>query len=174
MLIFLSGIHGVGKTYVGTRVAKQLRFEYATASELIRNELKEQSWTENKCVSSIDKNQEALISSVKRIRSQGEDLILDGHFVLRNKAGQVVPLGQDIFECLNLDQVILIEADSTIVEQRLKERGTPFSIEIIKELAENELITAQEICNKLAINFTRLYSPTEEQVINTVTAKNRF
>lgn len=165
MLIFLSGVHGVGKTYLGTQVSEKLGFKYATASELIRNELKEQSWTENKCVSSIDRNQEALVRAVNRIRREGVSLILDGHFVLRNKAGEVEQIDSSVFERLSLNQVVLIEAAASVVKTRLEERGTPFEIELIEELMNKELATAKVICDELGVKLTQLWSPSVEELM---------
>ena len=47
MVIFLAGVHGVGKTFLGKPVAESLGFKHATASDLIREELGGQSWQDS-------------------------------------------------------------------------------------------------------------------------------
>ena len=64
MIVFVGGIHGVGKTYLGEPVAKTLGVRHATASQLIREERGLQSWGSDKRVSDINDNQRALVSAM--------------------------------------------------------------------------------------------------------------
>jgi len=167
MVIFLAGVHGVGKTYMGKPAAETLGFKYATASSLIREVLDgKTTWQANKHTSNIDTNQEALITAVNRI-TQGSDtsLVLDGHFVIRNELGDLVSIPTEVFKRLGLSSVILIESPSSVVAARLEERGAPQSIEKISALAEAESNRAEQVCREIGIELTRLMSPSNEQLL---------
>lgn len=166
MVIFLAGVHGVGKTFLGKPVAEALGFQYATASSLIRAELNnEQSWTENKRTKNVDDNQEALVASVSRIIKVNKSvLILDGHFVLRNEHGDLVSLSSDLFKRLGVTSVILLEAPASIVAERLAARGVQSSPKEVKELAKAERKNAEHICNEIMVPLVKLRSPSSEQL----------
>ncbi|AFT71379.1 Putative adenylate kinase [Alloalcanivorax dieselolei B5] len=168
MVIFLAGTHGVGKTFLGKPAAESTGCRYATASSLIRDELGGmQNWEDNKRTKNVNGNQEALVAAVFRIVENDDvTLVLDGHFVLRNESGGVVSLPSDIYRRLGLSSVILIESPAPVVASRLKERGTPQSIEDISELAEAELRRAECVCKEIGIPLTKLVSPSKEQLLS--------
>lgn len=163
MVIFLAGAHGVGKTFLGKPVAESLGIKHVTASALIREELGGQNWKENKHTSDVDKNQEALIAAVSRL-SKDAPLMLDGHFVLRNSEGVIVPIPVEIFNRLAIKSVIVMESPSDIVALRLEKRGAAQSLEKIAEIAAEELKHAQYVSEELHVPFLRLLSSTEEQL----------
>ncbi len=167
MVIFLAGVHGVGKTFMGKPAAETLGLRYATASSLIREALNgKTTWQESKHTSNIDANQEALITAVNSIiESSDVVLVLDGHFVLRNESGGLVSIPTDVFRRLGLSAVILLESPSTVIAARLEERGAPQSIEKISEMANAELGRAEQVCREIGIELTRLVSPSSEQLL---------
>ena len=170
MVIFLAGVHGVGKTFLGKPASSVLGLQYATASSLIKAGLNdEENWLEDKRTSDVDKNQEILISSVfKLIRDSNNPLILDGHFVLRNQQGHLVELPSSVFQRLGVSSVILIEAPASVIAERLVARGAPQSLSNIEELANAERENAERTCNELNIPLFKLLSPSQEQLINTI------
>lgn len=106
-IIFLAGVHGVGKSYLGEPAAKALGIAYRTASKLIREEKGAATWAIDKKTADIDSNQTALIQAVSKLRAAGA-LLLDGHFVLRDAQGTITPLTARVFSQLNLKGVILL------------------------------------------------------------------
>lgn len=167
MVVFLAGVHGVGKTFLGKPAAESLGFQYATASSLIRSELDDkQNWTENKRTKNVDNNQEALVASVSRIiKANKSVLILDGHFVLRSEHGDLVSLSPDLFKRLGVTSVILLEAPASIVAERLAARGAPSSLGEIEELADAERKNAQNVCDEIKAPLIKLSTPSSEQLL---------
>lgn len=161
MVIFLAGAHGVGKSFLGKPVTDSLGIAYAAASTLIREELGSANWDNDKRVNNVDVNQEALISAVSRIADVSSRLVLDGHFVLRNKEGNLVALPVDVFRRLRIKGVILLEAPANVVVSRLAVRGAPQSLTEVEEIASAELQHSEWICSELQIPLIRLLSPTE-------------
>jgi len=161
-VIFLAGVHGVGKGYLGSRVATSLGLLHLTASQLIREEKGRATWTKEKLVTEVEYNQLALIHAVNRRIDLVESLLLDGHFVLRNSTGHIVQLSVDVFAKLHLAGVIVLSEDSEVIAKRLADRdGVSVSLESIAELIHAEISHAVAVCNMLRIPLLTIERPTE-------------
>jgi len=175
MIVFVGGIHGVGKTYLGAPVAKQLGMRHATASQLIREERGLQSWGTDKRVEGIDENQAALISATNRLRSSGEKLLLDGHFVLRGTKGEFNEIDPQVFRDLRIGAVLLLHANVDVVFERLQVRGdTSWTESELQTLAEREEGHARRVSAALEIEFRHLIDANHielEQTIRTILDK---
>jgi adenylate kinase len=168
-VIFLAGVHGVGKGYLGSPVAKLLGLEHFTASQLIREEKGKATWGANKIVTEVDDNQLALVRAVKRKRDSEESILLDGHFVLRNTSGKFVRLNEDVFAGLELTGVILLTEKTEVIFDRLLNRDAiTTSLAAISELAKCEYDHAHEICSNLKIPLCVLSSATIETLTEAV------
>jgi adenylate kinase len=164
MIIFVAGIHGVGKTFLGAPVAQQLGIRHATASQLIRKERGLQSWGADKRVSGLDENQAALVSATKRLHSSGQNLLLDGHFVLRGTNGAFNEIDPQVFRDLQIGAVLLLEADTDVVIDRLRVRGdTSWSPMELRTLAAREEAHARHVSSALGIAIRNLLAPGERQ-----------
>lgn len=170
MVIFLAGVHGAGKTFLGKPASSVLGLQYATASSLIKAGLNnEENWLADKRTSDIDKNQEILISSVSKLISDSNNpLILDGHFVLKNEQGNLVALPSSVFQRLGVNSVILMEAPASVIAERLTARKAPQSLDDIEELASAERKNAENMCKYLNIPLFNLHLPSQEQLISTI------
>jgi len=160
-VIFLAGVHGVGKGFLGTPVASALGISHLTASQLIREEKGQATWGTDKKTSDLDDNQLALVRAVGQRRLSHPNILLDGHFVLRNAQGILTPLATSVFKELHLTGVILLtEAESVIASRlALRDKGTP-NVQAISELAEAELNRAQAVCTELKLPLVKIHSPT--------------
>ncbi|MGP6443889.1 ATP-binding protein [Rahnella aceris] len=149
MLIFIAGVHGVGKSYLCTLYCKQHEHTlHKSASQLIR-EFGNINFDSNKLTSNIDENQLVLIEAIKKIKISGQNLLLDGHFALVDKNGEVNQIDSEVFKKLELDGIILLEEPSEIIKERINARDK-------KEIEYNleELITQEkENANKVSLNY---------------------
>jgi adenylate kinase len=161
-VIFLAGVHGVGKGFLGAPVARSMGLAHLTASQLIREEKGQATWGLDKKTSDLDDNQLALIRAVAQRRWTHPNILLDGHFVLRNAQGVLTPLATSVFKELHLTGVILLtEAESVIASRlALRDKGTP-DIQAISELAAAELAHAHGVCKELALPLALIHAPTE-------------
>lgn len=158
-VIFLTGVHGVGKGYLGAPVAKSLGIDHFTASQLIREERGRATWGADKRVGEVDDNQSALIRAVRHRRAAGQDILLDGHFVLRGTSGELVRLGNDVFGDLQLSGVVLLTEDAQTIADRLIGRdGIATNPESIAELAAEVYAHVHEVCCELKVPLTVLHS----------------
>ena len=159
-IIFLAGVHGVGKGYLGSLVADELKILHRTASQLIREEKGRDTWDKEKLVVDVEENQLALILAINRLCETNETVLLDGHFVLRDKDGKFVRIAQDVFAELNLAQVIVLSEDSHLIAERIKLRdGLAVTAASVAALAVEEESHAHDICRALGIKLTLLKSP---------------
>lgn len=164
MNIFVAGIHGVGKTYLASRLPVGSALLHTSASKLIKEELALPDWNADKLVTDIDKNQVALAKAVARYNANGIALLLDGHFVLLDQAGEFVLLGVEVFQTLNLSAVILIEADPTVVESRVRDRDAlRRDIDWISAFMRKERLQAEAVCNSLGVPLRVLNSPNDTE-----------
>ena len=169
-VIFLAGVHGVGKGFLGTPVANSMGITHLTASQLIREEKGQATWGSDKNTSDLDDNQLALIRAVGQRRLTPPSILLDGHFVLRNAQGVLTPLATTVFKELHLTGVILLTEGAKIIASRLamRDTGTP-DVQAISELAEAELAHAQVVCNELELPLAVIHAPTLASLTDAVT-----
>jgi adenylate kinase len=161
-VIFLAGVHGVGKGFLGTPVANSMGIAHLTASQLIREEKGQATWGIDKKTSDLDNNQLALIRAVGQRRLTHPNILLDGHFVLRNAQGVLTPLATAVFKELRLTGVILLTEESNIIVRRLAMRDKDMpDIQVVSELAEAESAHARAVCNELGLPLAVIHAPTE-------------
>ena len=86
-MIFVTGIHGVGKTTFCYKLAKEKKCMAYSASELISRKI-HKIYTEKK-VDSIDQNQKYLINAVNSIYEKEKEFILVGHLCLLDENGNI-------------------------------------------------------------------------------------
>jgi adenylate kinase len=157
MNIFLAGIHGVGKTFLASQLPSDLGLMHTSASKLIREELDQPNWSVDKRVGDVDANQIALAQAVRRHNDNGERLLLDGHFVLLDSAGNFVQLEVNVFRSLNLQAAVLLEAPSDIVAERIQLRdGHKVAVADVERFADAERIHAKTVCSSLGIDLVVL------------------
>jgi adenylate kinase len=160
-VIFLAGVHGVGKGFLGAPVANSMEITHLTASQLIREEKGQATWGTDKKTSDLDDNQLALIRAIAQRRLSHPNILLDGHFVLRNAQGVLTPLATSVFKELRLAGVILLtEAESVIASRlALRDKGMP-DVQAISKLAAAELTHAQAVCNELELPLAIIHAAT--------------
>jgi len=160
MNILVAGVHGVGKTYLASKLPATFGLAHTSASKLINEERSMPNWGANKRVSDVDTNQIALAAAVKRHNGAGTRLLLDGHFVLLNAQGEFSRLGTEVFKSLNLYGVVLLEADPHAIAIRIRERdGREADIDHIVEFITAERSQAQMVCHELGIPLRILNAP---------------
>lgn len=163
MIIFVSGVHGVGKTFLSQLAAERLKLRHAVASQLIREECGRMRWSFDKRVRDVSSNQVALISAVGRMRAAGPALLLDGHFVVRDELGGAVEIEEQVFRAVGVDAVLLLEDRIDVILERLKARGdTSWACEDLRDFAERERNHAERISVALSLPLIALSSPDYE------------
>ncbi|CAN7286887.1 ATP-binding protein [Pseudomonas brassicacearum] len=159
MTVFVAGVHGVGKSFLCQRYADEFSVAYESASGLIRKERALADWSVDKKVKDVDGNQLALKSAVQRIVKGGQQLLLDGHFVLINGASDFVKLEASVFQNLEIAGVVVLEAEAHLIESRLAARDSTKSTVDISVFLDLERAQARKVCQELGIPFHILQQP---------------
>lgn len=175
-IIFVAGIHGVGKTTLCKYIFQKYNIKHYTASTLIA-EAKERPFT-TLFIKDIDKNQTTLINAVNQIRDENQEYILDGHFCLLNEFKSIERVPPKTFELLGIKTIIVLTENINTIYTRLKDRsGIEYSLDMLYKLQEDELDYSYEISSVLNVPYIVLdVSNTDEislnKKIDTIFAKN--
>ena len=121
-LIFVGGIHGVGKsTFCKKLQAQHDGLELFSASSLITH-YKSNAFTSSKKVGQIEDNQDVLVKAFNLQKKSKKLVLLDGHFCLFDNQYSPQRISQRIFEQLNVELFILLTAPLDIVFERMEQR----------------------------------------------------
>lgn len=120
-LLFIGGVHGSGKTTIGTKAALRLGADFKSCSQIIRDERQTQV-VSTPGIADVDVNQQALVAGLKRLRSSSVTIMLDGHFTLKTKKDGIQPIPISVFEAMFPDVLFLVETSSSTVCGRLASR----------------------------------------------------
>ena len=148
-MIFISGVHGVGKSYFCDMVKKSTGIESYSASSLITNK-KHAGFAKDKLIPDIDDNQQYLLQAIDELRNSGHNFIIDGHFCLLNASGEITRISIDTFKSFKPDAIILLMEESAVIVARRKERdGVNTSIQKIEEFQQEEYTYAKEVASEI-------------------------
>ena len=104
-MLFVCGIHGVGKTVFAKKMSRELGLKYYLASELIQKRAKYQI-EKNKCAPQILDNQAFLLEALSEITDK--NYILDGHLCLINDQNEVERISCGIFLEMDIECIYLV------------------------------------------------------------------
>ena len=148
-MIFISGVHGVGKSYFCDMVKQAIDINAYSASTLI-SEKKKSGFSSDKLIPDIDDNQQYLLQAVDELRATEGNFILDGHFCLLNAEGKVQRIVYDTFTTLKPEAILLLtEAPDIIAERRQSRDNCEISVESIKEFQDSEEIYAKKVAEAI-------------------------
>lgn len=150
-MIFISGVHGVGKTYFCSNVKEKLDVDTFSASRLI-SERKHSGFSRDKLIPDIDDNEKYLLMAVQDLNAAGTNYLLDGHFCLLNAEGHVTRIPKDTFIALHPDAIVLLtEKPETIAERRRQRDGIDHNADSIQQFQEEEAAYSEEVAETLGI-----------------------
>lgn len=152
-MIFISGIHGVGKSYFCESVKIALGVDTYSASTLIA-ERKKVEFFQDKLIPDIDDNQQYLLSAIQDLNVINPLYLLDGHFCLLNAQGQITRIPHETFTSLNPDAIILLTEDPDVVACRRRSRdGIQHNAENIRLFQDEEITYAKEVSERLDVTL---------------------
>jgi adenylate kinase len=150
-MIFVSGIHGVGKSYFCETIKESLGFVTYSASSLIAKK-KNAGFSKDKLIPDIDNNQAYLLSAINDLNTVTRQYLLDGHFCLLNENGQVQRIPKNTFTTLKPDAIVLLTEKIDVIIQRRKERDNViYSKTDIHFFQNEEIAYAKEVAAILNI-----------------------
>lgn len=152
-MIFISGVHGVGKSYFCNLVKKATGIETYSASTLIAGK-KQSGFAKDKLIPDIDDNQQYLLLAVNEIKATVKNFILDGHFCLLNASGEVQRIAYSTFTMLKPDTIILLtEKPEVIVSRRIERDNIEITTQSIENFQQEEKVYATEVASTIGTKF---------------------
>lgn len=152
-MIFISGVHGVGKSYFCDKVKENIDIDTYSASSLI-SERKQAAFSSDKLIPDIDDNQKYLLEAVTELRQTKDNFILDGHFCLLNANGEVQRITRYTFTTLMPEAILLLTEQPEIIASRRKDRdGCDVSVESITAFQDEEISYAKEVAAEIGANL---------------------
>lgn len=154
-MIFLGGVHGVGKTSMCSGVLERFGLQVISASDIIRAERAQPSSDSRTAVLNVGGNQELLVRGVQRIVVDiPERYLLDGHFALRTLAGNIEEIDADVFQAIGVSGLICLIDDPAAIAQRLSARdGEVHDVIAISQLQAAELSAAEAVSRTLGLRL---------------------
>lgn len=154
-ILFVGGVHGVGKSTLCNSICAQMNSEHHSASELI-SRLGKVNHSADKRVADIGKNQDVLITAVNEYLIGGQSYMLDGHFCLLNQSGEVIEVPMATFEELSPIAILVLFDDPGNIFTRLKERDKGrYDISLLSEFQEMEISYSESVAHKLDVPYLK-------------------
>lgn len=152
-VIFVAGVHAVGKTTACTRAAASLGLVHYAASSLIEAERAGAIPKQGKVVPDVNRNQELLICGVEKARERHQGrIILDGHFTLSKPDGKIEAVALDVFRAIVLDGVVVFQDNPEDIAMRLELRdGEARNPDAIALHQNAELTHAHVVSRELSV-----------------------
>lgn len=144
-MVFISGVHGSGKTFFCEMAKHETGLETFSASKLIE-QYKHSEFEKDKLIPDIDDNQHCLLSAANMLKASGQNFLLDGHLCLLDALGNVTRIPQTIFQTLNPEAIVLLmEKPEIIATRRIERDGVEVSLQTIEYFQQEEYSYAKEI-----------------------------
>ena len=148
-IVFIGGVHGVGKTYFCEILADQFDAEHVTASSLIGRHVKQ---SKNKTVPDVEKNQLILAEELYRYKTDRCILLLDGHFCLISSTSEIKDVPLITFEAISPYAIILLKDNPSSIVTRLSQRdGQAYNLNLISALQDREHERANLVSEALKV-----------------------
>lgn len=150
-MIFICGVHGVGKSYFCGKLKEITGVKTYTSSRLIEQK-KKVSFAVDKKIIDIDDNLNYLLAAVEELKEKNSFFLLDGHFCLLDKEGTITRIPEKIFMDLRPEAIVLLTEKVEIIAQRRMTRdGIKINLEQVRRFQEAETAYVKEIAEKLGV-----------------------
>lgn len=159
-MIFVGGVHGVGKTYFSEKMSLKYNYRHYSASDLINFER-----NSSKKVDDLEGNQEQLIKNVLALKEKSDKFILDGHFCLINESGDIERVPEETFIKLAPRIIVVLKADTKFIKGNLLTRDRYVQEEkFLAKFQEEECLYATEIAEKLGCRIEFVSMPINTKI----------
>ncbi len=155
-IIFIGGIHGVGKTTFCKKVFKNIDVNHYSASHLIKSLNKEPINDKNKKVVNINKNQDKLIAAIDKYVEKVKLTLLDGHFCLLNKTYEIKDIPLNTFLKIPIKAIIILhDSIDNIQNKNSKRDGILYNNELLSSFQNRELEHSKYIAKELGVPYKK-------------------
>jgi len=149
-VIFVAGIHAVGKSSACEVISSKFGIPHYTASQIIRGEMSAAVPTGSKLVDNVAENQRLLIQGVSRLSASGL-ILLDGHFTIQRKLdASIEEISVNVFQEILVSAVVVFTDDPVKIAGRTFARdNVALPIQYLQAHQEAEVKHAQRVATAL-------------------------
>ena len=156
-IIFLGGVHGVGKTTMCEKLSTLSGYYCVTASSLIREYGTRPD--DGKKVGDITDNQVKLIRQLNIKKKSHNHILLDGHYCVIDDSKRICQIESDVFQKINPSCLFLLKDSSVNIAGRLINRDSmKWTEKFIEEFQKYEESHAKKISFELSIPLHIFYN----------------
>lgn len=150
-IIFVGGVHGVGKTTICNTIASKFNIQHFSASNLISIE-KEEQLLLNKQVENVAGNQDILVTAIEKYLNSDNWYLLDGHFCLLNKNNEVTKIPYPTYQAICPRAILVLIDEPENIYQRLISRDSiKYELALLRSFQKQEIDYAEYIRDRLNI-----------------------
>jgi len=150
-IVFIAGIHGVGKTTLCDYLSTELSLKYYSASNLIRD-YGRIKFPKSKHIVDISGNQDVLIRAINEFLEPDKMSILDGHFCLLDENGDITRIPSTTYKQMKPQAIICLYEDVDVICERLKSRDRySHDSGLLSTFQGAEISYAREISDSLGV-----------------------
>ncbi len=167
-IIYISGVHGVGKDTICSILEKRLGLKHLSSSKILK-------WDEysinlkNKRVSSVEETQNSFVENFKSYLEGDLIYILDGHFALLTATYEIEDIPMFVYDEIKPLIIILITLAPNVIISRLRKRDSMlYDVNIVNELQERERGNAYNVGRKLGIDVVEINNTDIEKSIELI------
>lgn len=154
-IVFVGGIHGVGKGTICKEIALRTKLIHITASQILK--WGEISKLDNKRVDNISSTQERLMIGLKNLIKKDENYLLDGHFCLLNPEGIPSRIEEETFVQINPKILTVVIDNPHKIAKRLAARdGEIYDFEDLNKFQNMEIEYAKYLSEKYSIPYVEV------------------
>ncbi|MBW7989516.1 MAG: AAA family ATPase [Planctomycetes bacterium] len=165
-IIFIGGVHGVGKTPLCKSVCTKFNVIHHSASKLI-TKYSHIKFPSNKRVENIQRNQDALICAINKYLDTNKNYLLDGHFCLLDQDGVVTKIPLSTFTVISPMFIILLHEDPSNIYFRLQDRDRErYDMDFLSSFQKQELHYSRLVATKLNIPYLKANPFTDREIID--------
>lgn len=166
-IVFIGGIHGVGKGTICKEISNESGLIHLTASQVLKwNEI---SKSDNKLVDNISTTQERLILGLKNLIEKDKQYLLDGHFCLLNSKGIPSKIEEETFDYINPRIVaIVIDNVEKVVERLEKRDKRKYDSKVLNQLQEMEIEYAKYLSKKYSVPYIEIWNSNYKSLLNII------
>ncbi len=123
-IVFVGGIHGVGKSTLCARIAAKSNVLHVKASSLIRDPSRNSDTPGQKLVQDVSANQAVLVARFREVMNSctAQAILIDGHFALGKPDGTTERVAANVFAALRVSSLVCLLDAPSAVAGRLKAR----------------------------------------------------
>lgn len=155
-IVFIGGIHGVGKTTFCKKTLKRIGVKHYSAGHLIKSLNKELINNKNKKVVNINKNQNELVVAIDKYVEKVNLSLLDGHFCLLSETYEINDIPLNIFLKIPIRAIIILhDSIDNIQNKNSKRDGILYNSALLSSFQSRELEYSKYIAEELDVPYQK-------------------